>query len=257
MENKVIKNIDFNIDLATVSDKTKSDELYLMLDYVSSVNIACSFINQNDLSVKNAIEHSKSKGKVIGLSLSLPEAIKKPLDLTYDEIESMVLHQLGALSAFAKVYSANIEFVRPNSAMYKLAAENKDFSLKIAKAIQKFSKWLVYYGAFGKSLDGVASEININVARELILNKNYKNDLTIDFGNKKYLDEAKSIERLSNFVEKSEMYFSKDESVNVNIDTINIPTDSKNCVELLKKANEIIIPRPINYNNVVESGWVE
>ena len=44
LEKKSIKNIDFNCDLAQAYGVYKNSQEYELLDYVSSVNISCGFM---------------------------------------------------------------------------------------------------------------------------------------------------------------------------------------------------------------------
>ena len=225
MDNK--KSLDFNCDLAQCgsSDEDKSLEL---IDYVSSVNIACGLENGCPLSMMKAIEHCKFKSKVIGALIGLPENIKNPLELSEEEIEAIILYQLGAISAFAKAYSLNIEHVRPHGRMYDLALENPDFSIKIANAVKKFNKWFVLYGAMGDTLEKTAKETNITIASEF-----------------KIEDDA-SIEKLKEMIEQNNLP-----------DTLHFSLNSENVSELLQKVSEIVSATPVNFNRAAASGWVE
>ena len=149
MEENNKKCVDFNCDLAQ-TNAAEEDKALELIERVSSVNIACGLHTGCPLAMKKAIEHCKFKNKVIGALIGLPEGINDALSLGEEEIEAFVLYQLGAISAFAKAYSLNVEHVRPHGVMYELAAQNKDFSVSIAKAVKKFSEWFVYYGAMGQ-----------------------------------------------------------------------------------------------------------
>ena len=258
MENKSgIKNIDFNCDLAQTLEFTVEDKALQIVEYMSSVNIACGFHSGSPLSMKKAMEFCKFKNKVIGAHLGIPEVPQDEiLRMTDEDVEAVVLYQLGAISAFAKAYSLNIEHVRPHGLMYKLAAENLDFSVKIARAVKKYSKWFVYYGAAGECIDKVAEIVGINVARELQLNGVYV-DGRLDFSNQKLSDTEAVMNRLKHLIDTSEIINKDNTSTHVKFDTIHFSSTDLNIAELAKNACEIITPRPVNFNNVVLSGWVE
>ena len=59
------------------------------------------------------------------------------MELDSDELEALVMYQVGALMTFAKAYNMEIEHVRPHGAMYRQTAEDLEFSRTIAKAIKK------------------------------------------------------------------------------------------------------------------------
>lgn len=221
------KSIDFNCDLAQV-DSSIEDESLNLIDSVSSVNIACGLENGCPISMMNAIKHCKFKSKVIGALIGLPEGIKNPLELSEEEIEAIVLYQLGAISAFAKAYSLNVEHVRPHGIMYDLAAENIDFSIKIAKAVKKFNEWLVLYGAMGDILNQTASETNITIASEF------------------KIQNEESIEKLKLMISENKLP-----------DTLHFSLSSQNTADLLEKVSEIVSATPVNYNRAAASGWVD
>lgn len=254
MENNK-KCVDFNCDLAQTAALEDEDKSLEIIDYMSSVNISCGFHAGCPVSIKRAVEHCKFKNKVIGAHIGLPVSFENPADLSDEDIESIVIYQLGAISSFAKANSLNIEHVRPHGLMYKFAAENKEFSLAVAKAIKKFSEWLVYYGAAGKILAEVAEELDINIAKEVLLNKTYNKDGGVNFDSD-FKDTGKSLIRIRRLINLSEIDIMDDEYTKIDFDTIHFSSYAQNVAELAKEANTIIIPRPVNYNKVVESGWV-
>ena len=225
MDNK--KNIDFNCDLA-LTDASEQDKAFELADYVSSVNIACALHSGCPLSMKKAIDNCKFKNKVIGALIGLPETVKEPLELSEEEIEAIVLYQLGAISAFAKAYSLNIEHVRTHGEMYKLAAENLEFSIKIAKAVKKYSKWLVLYGAMGEVLKQTVEAVNIRCAAEFVI------------------ENEESVSKLEEMIALDNIP-----------DTLHFSVETADVIELLKKTSQLVHPRPVNYNRAALSGWVE
>lgn len=260
LERKTIKQIDFNCDLAQSFGVYKNNAEYNLLDYVSSVNISCGFHAGDPLSIKEALLKAKKQNVVVGAHIGFNDIQGfgyREMDLNSDEIESIVIYQVGALLSFAKTYNLEIEHVRPHGAMYKKAAENYEFSLAIAKAIQKCSKWLVYYGATGENIQRVAAETNIPIAQEVCLEKMYRPDGSID-SNARDLDNVDTyMQRLKQLLTFSQVFNNEGEKTFVNADSIHFSNRLTNSVEIIKRAKEMITPVPVNYKNVYESGWVE
>ena len=226
MEDNNKKCVDFNINLAEIS-ASQEDKALSLIDSVSSVNIACAVRSQSPLAMKRAVENCKFKSKVLGALVSLPEDIENPAELSEEEIEAIILYQLGAISSFAKACSLNIEYVRPEGKMYELMNSNKSFALSVAKAVKEFNKWFILYGA-GDILKEVAKETDINIASEFIV------------------DSMDAVEQLKSLIESGKTP-----------DTLHFDAQSQNASELIEKTKEIVEPRPVNFNNVVASGWVE
>lgn len=251
------KCVDFNVNLAQVFDDSGIDKGLELIDYASSVNISCSISQANPMAIKTAVEHCKFKSKELGALISLPDSVENPSELSNDELEAIVLYQLGALSAFTKAYSLNIEHVRPSGLLYKTAAMSKDFSVSLANAVKKFSEWLLLYGAAGSVIKETEQEANINIAQEVLLNVPYKNDGTVDFDAEKSNNTGLELIRVRRLMNLSEIEAANGNFIKTDFDTIHFDSLADNTFELIKEARNIVEPRPVNYNKVVESGWVE
>lgn len=253
------KHIDFNIDAAQGFGIFKNDKESELLDYVSSVNISCGFHAGDPLLIREYLIKCKEKNLTIGAHIGFNDIQGlgyRPMELKPDEIEAIVIYQIGALASYAKSYNLVIDHVRPHGAMYKLASENYDFSLAIVKAIQKFDKWLNYTCLDNEILEKVSADTGIVVNRELFIDKTYTQDFKVDWENQTYINEDDSLNRIRTVLHSSQIKIGNGMFMPVKTDTIHFDTKNPNIKQLLKKANEIIAPTPSNYNKVEASGWV-
>ncbi len=253
------KHIDFNIDAAQgfgVFKNTKEAEL---LDKVSSVNISCGFHAGDPLLIREFLLKCKENNLTIGAHIGFNDLHGlgyRPMELSSDEIEAIVLYQVGALASFAKAYGLEIDHVRPHGAMYKLASENYDFSLSIARAIQKFDKWLAYTCLNNQILENVSEETGIIIRREVFIDKPYTTDFQVDWNAGKYINDEDALNRIRTIMFSSQIKLGNGQFMPVNCDTIHFDTKNPNIENILKKANEIVVPTPPNYNNAELSGWI-
>ena len=179
------------------------------------------------------------------------------MDLDEDELEALVMYQVGALMTFAKAYHMEIEHVRPHGAMYRKAMEDVEVSKTIARAIKKCSQWLVYYGAAGDNLANVGEEENIQVAHEIHLEKIYDEHGNIIFNARDLENTEISLSRLKDLLNNSRVTNNVGGKTVIEADTIHFSNKLANVKELIVAANEIIKPLPYNYKNAMKSGWVE
>ena len=260
LEKKQLLNIDFNCDLAQSFGVYKNNSEFDLLDYVSSVNISCGFHAGDPSAIKEAILTAKSKNLVVGAHIGFDDIQgfgNRPMNLSEDEIESLVMYQVGALMSFTKSFGLEIEHVRPHGAMYKMASEDYTFASSVAKAIQKCSQWLVYYGASGEITEKVGQCINIPVAHEICLEKSYNADGSIDFSANDIENTNVSISRLKELLNSSQVMNNECGKTVVKADTIHFTNRISNALELITQANEVIKPVPVNYKNAYASGWIE
>lgn len=250
------KYIDFNCDLAQISGAGQEDKGLELIDYVSSVNIACGFHSGDPISINNAIQNCRFKHKVIGAHIGLPSTISDISTLSEQDIESIVLYQLGAISSFAQANSLNIEHVRPHGLMYRLMSENLEFTVNVAKAIRKFNKWLLLYGPAGSVLEQAGADTKLNIAREIVLNMPYNLDGSINYDSEPISDKDLLLARLKRLAYYSDIQVSENEFAKVDFDTIHF-SSGDSTLELISEALNIIKARPVNYNKAAVSGWVE
>jgi len=259
IEKHNVKSIDFNCDLAQSFGVYKNNAEYELLDYVSSVNISCGFHAGDPLSIKNALLAAKERNLVIGAHIGFDDIQGfgyRNMDLREDEIEALVIYQVGALMSFAKSYNLEIEHVRPHGAMYKQASEDFQFACSIAKAIKKCSQWLVYYGAAGDVTQKVGEFLEIPIAQELHLNKVYNEDLTIDYSAPERNDAEYAIRRLQNFLHSSQVNNNQNGMSYIPANTIHLSNKYASSIEIAQRAYSAIVPEPVNFIKAKSSGWV-
>jgi 5-oxoprolinase (ATP-hydrolysing) subunit A len=256
---KKVSSIDFNCDLAQSFGVYQNDEEFKMLDYVSSVNIATGFHAGDPVTIKKALLNAKEKNVVIGAHIGFNDLQgfgMREMHLSEDEIEALVIYQVGALMTFAKAYGLEVEYVKPHGAMYKMASENFTFSCAIANAVKKCSQWLTYVGASGDIISKVGDFIKLPIAKEINLNKAYKADGSIDFASNDISNLDFLLRRLQKYIQSSQIDNLEHGHTFVEADTIHFSNKpGLNSIELIKKANEIITPAPVNYAKVQSSGW--
>lgn len=255
---KKIKNIDFNCDLAQSFGIYKNDSEFDLLDYVSSVNISTGFHAGDPVAIKNALLKARDKNVVIGAHIGFNDIQgfgSRAVNLSEEEIETLVIYQVGALMSFAKAYGLEIEHVRPHGAMYQIASENFTFSCAIAKAIKQCSQWITYVGATGDVISKVGDYVKIPVAKEVKLNKVYKADGTIDYRTDEITDSELLFRRFQGVIRSSQIANNEGGYSFVDANTIHFSSDKRH-IELIKRASELIMPTPVNYSKVQSSGWV-
>lgn len=250
---KKITSIDFNCDLAQSFGIYKNESEFDLLDYASSVNISTGFHAGDPIAIKNALLKAKEKNVVIGAHIGFQDIQgfgTRAVNLSEEEIEALVIYQVGALMSFAKAYGLEVEHVRPHGAMYKLASENFTFSFAIAKAVKKCSQWLTYVGASGDIISKVGEFVKLPIAKEIKLNKVYNADGTVDYNSSDIKDSDLLSKRLYRYLQTSQIENNLKGFSVVEANSIHF-----NSLELIKRASELITPTPVNYGKVQSSGW--
>lgn len=239
---EILPKYDFNCDLTEKSE---------LLNYVSSVNISSGFDKKNPLEIKSLLLQAKKKNIIIGGNIGFTG--KK--NLKEDEIEALVIYQVGSILSFAKALNIDIEHIRPCGDLYIKASEDYNVSKAIAMGIKKCSQWLNYVGLFGENIQKVGDDVKICIAQELLPEKIYTPQGFIDKSKNDIEDITFLMTRLQNLVKNSKIYTNSGESLDIKIDTIHFQNKDFS-LEFIKRAKQIIEPVSINCKKAILSGWV-
>ena len=170
-------NIDINCD---VGENIGNDED--LMPYITSANIACGFHAGDEMSMRTTVRLAKKYGVAIGAHPSWKDREgfgRREMSLLPDEVETLVLYQIGALYAIAKAESVELHHVKPHGALYNQAAQDPILARAIARAVKRFSADLLLVGLAGSELIKAGIEAGLRVAGEGFPDRNYNLDGTL------------------------------------------------------------------------------
>jgi len=175
-------NIDLNCDLGESFGRYTLGNDAAVMPYITSANIACGF-HAGDPSVMQAtVRLAKQHGVNIGAHPGWPDVEgfgRREMSFSAEEVEAMVLYQVGALAAIARAEGAELRHVKPHGALYNQAAVNAALAEAVAGAVKRFSRDLVLVGLAGSSLVEAARGIGLSVASEAFPDRAYNPDGTL------------------------------------------------------------------------------
>lgn len=174
-----MKIIDLNCDLGESFGSYKLGNDELILNEVTSANIACGF-HAGDAHVMNkTVLLAKEKGVAIGAHPGFHDIAgfgRREIPHTPGEITEMVLYQIGALSAFCRAHEVKLSHVKPHGALYNMAAKDQTIAKAIAKAVFLFDPHLLLYGLSGSELIKAGKEAGLKTVSEVFADRTYQND---------------------------------------------------------------------------------
>ena len=169
--------IDLNCDMG---ENIGNDED--IMPYITSANIACGFHAGDEMSMQTTVRLAKQHGVAVGAHPSWKDIEgfgRREMSLPIDQVEALVLYQLGALYAIAKAEGVELHHVKPHGALYNQAAKDKFLATAIARAVKRFSVDLILVGLAGSSLIEAGVEAGLRVANEGFPDRNYNSDGTL------------------------------------------------------------------------------
>ena len=174
--------IDLNCDLGESFGQyiIGSDEE--IMNYVSSVNIACGFHAGDPEIMEKTVKLAIKKGVSIGAHPGYPDLQgfgRRAMTMSDAALRSMMIYQIGALKAFIESYGGKLVHVKPHGALYNLAAKDYEVALILAKAIYDVDKDLIFMGLAGSEMIRAGEDTGLKVCRETFADRRYTDELKL------------------------------------------------------------------------------
>jgi UPF0271 protein len=177
-----VYRIDLNCDLAESFGRYTLGVDEQILDYVTSVNIACGFHAGDPSQMRKTVALAAAKGVAIGAHPGLPDLVgfgRRNMDITPDEAYDMVVYQIGALYGFCLAHGAALRHVKPHGALYNMAAQNSLLAKAIAQAVFDVNPNLILFGLAKSELVKAGNEVGLRTANEVFADRTYQQDGTL------------------------------------------------------------------------------
>jgi UPF0271 protein len=172
-------SIDLNCDMGESYGAWKMGRDAELMDYVSSVNIACGFHAGDASTMRKTVELAIEKGLAIGAHPGYPDLQgfgRRAMALTPDEIFDAVLYQVSALKGICEASGGKMHHVKPHGALYNQAAKDRVLAAAIAKAVRAIGPELIFYGLSGSHLISEAKNLGLKTASEVFADRTYQLD---------------------------------------------------------------------------------
>lgn len=169
--------MDLNCDMG---ENVGNDEL--IMPYITSANIACGFHAGDERSMRETVRLAKRHGVAVGAHPGWRDAEgfgRREMTLPPEDVEALILYQVGALRAIAKAEGVELRHVKPHGALYNQSARDRGLANAVAHAVKGFSVDLVLVGLAGSGLVEAGIEVGLRVASEGFPDRNYNPDGTL------------------------------------------------------------------------------
>jgi 5-oxoprolinase (ATP-hydrolysing) subunit A len=175
--------IDFNSDLGESFGRWSLGDDAAMVAHITSANVACGF-HAGDFDVMDrTVALCKQAGVGVGAQpgyLDLQGFGRRPMQLGAEEIERLVLYQLGALYGYCRAHTVELTHVKPHGALYNQAAIDAALAQGIARGVARFSRSLPLVALAGSApFAAAAAEAGLRFVAEAFADRRYNPDGTL------------------------------------------------------------------------------
>jgi UPF0271 protein len=174
-----MRSVDLNCDMGESFGAWQMGRDAELMDYVSSVNVACGFHAGDASVIRRTIETAIQKNVRVGAHPSFPDLQgfgRRSMKMSPEEIFDIVLYQVAALKGICEAFGGRLHHVKPHGALYNQAATDKTVAEAIAKAVCAIDANLIFYGLANSFLISEAERIVLKTASEVFADRTYQAD---------------------------------------------------------------------------------
>ncbi|MDJ1468566.1 LamB/YcsF family protein [Xanthocytophaga flava] len=238
-------SIDLNCDMGESFGLWKMGNDLQIMDYVSSINIACGFHAGDADTMRKTVAAAMKKNVAIGAHPGFPDLQgfgRRNMQLSSEEVYNIILYQIGALAAFVKVAGGRLHHVKPHGALYNMAAKDSSLSSAIAQAIKDFDPSVIVYGLSGSFLISESQKLGLKTASEVFADRTYQQDGSLTPRNQPFAlieDTTQSLKQVLKMVKEQQVVTPSTIPVPIQADTICIHGDGKHAVDFAQAINTL------------------
>src|SRR5699024_7687361 len=168
------KSVDLNSDLGESYGAYRIGQDDLVMDYITSANIACGFHSGDPNVIKQTVAKAVEKNVSLGAHPGFQDLIgfgRRPMQIDADELYNLIVYQVGAVQSFAQIKKQKLNPVKPHGALYNMAAKDKEMAAAIAEADYDMDPDLVLCGLSGSELILAGKKVGLRVAEEVFADR--------------------------------------------------------------------------------------
>lgn len=239
--------LDINCDMGESTDlwSYSLEHDVELLNWVSSVNLACGYHAGDARVMHELVKKSLEKGLKIGAHPAYPDRRnfgRSPVSMTGAELYDITIHQLGGLAAFLALRGAKLHHVKPHGALYNYLANAPSEARDFLEAVRDFDANLIVYGLSGSAFLKLAVEMDLAVKHEVFADRRYhSNGSLVDRSNPLAMlnREEEVVSQVKAFARQEAFSTIEGLALKLKADTVCIHSDSKGVLSLLKILDSI------------------
>ncbi|MEZ4999480.1 MAG: 5-oxoprolinase subunit PxpA, partial [Bacteroidales bacterium] len=151
----------------------------LLLEFVSSANIACGFHAGNPAVILNTVRQAIDRNVSIGAHPGFPDLEgfgRREMKLAPEEVYALVLYQVGALKSIVESEGGKLRHVKAHGALYNMAASDRLLADSIVAACKAINPGLVIYGLPNSEIENSTLRNGMEFALEAFADRAYNSD---------------------------------------------------------------------------------
>jgi UPF0271 protein len=150
-----------------------------ILPLVDSANIACGFHAGDPMVMRKTLKLARRYGVSIGAHPSFPDLQgfgRRRMSISGEELEDIILYQIGALAGVARAERLEVTHVKPHGALSNMACEDRRLADTVAHAVKSYDAQLILLAPALSPLAEAGRGAGLAVVEEIFADRAYLDD---------------------------------------------------------------------------------
>jgi len=227
-----------------------------IMDYVTSVNIACGCHAGDPEIMEKTVELAMKKGVAIGAHPGYPDLQgfgRRDMSMSKEALRASMIYQISALKGFVEIKGGKLQHVKPHGALYNLAAKDYEVARVIAQAIYDIDPSIVLMGLSDSEMIKAGLDVGLKVAREVFADRRYTKEKKLVSRNLKgaVIDKVEdSISQCMSIIKQHEIIDYDGHKQVLEGDSICIHGDNAHGIELVSRLKETLTDNAIKIQSL-------
>jgi len=150
-----------------------------LMPVITSANVACGLHAGDPATIRRTVRLARAHDVAVGAHPGFPDLLgfgRREMQMSPQEVEDLVLYQVGAMAAVAKSEGVRLQHVKAHGALYNMACRDQGLADAIARAVVTFDPTLVLFGLPDSALLQAGLDAGLPVAAEGFADRAYLPD---------------------------------------------------------------------------------
>jgi 5-oxoprolinase (ATP-hydrolysing) subunit A len=171
--------IDLNCDLGESFGAYTIGADEAVMAAITSANVACGYHGGDPGVMRRTVRLARQAGVAVGAHPGFPDLVgfgRREIRMTPQDVEDMVLYQVGALAGIAHGEGVRLSHVKAHGALYNMAVKDEALAAAIARAVAAFDRSLIFFALPDSQLARAGTAAGLQVALEGFADRTYEPD---------------------------------------------------------------------------------
>jgi UPF0271 protein len=171
--------IDLNSDLGESFGPWRMGQDAELMAAITSANVACGFHAGDPGVMRETVRLARVQAVAVGAHPGFRDLEgfgRREMRCSPQEVEDLVVYQVGALAAVAAAQGVRLQHVKAHGALYNMACRDEELARAIARATSLVDEGLTLFGLPGSALLAAGARQGLKVAAEVFADRAYNRD---------------------------------------------------------------------------------